>query len=330
MKYSKTKLWSAIAGLCFLAVIGTAWRLLPPSADGMRSSAVIVSQTSWHEVRIDGKPLLYFSGAIGDTALLGVTANRDSAVHRRLTAGCWTDRWPILPSCLGRVTAAYCATPKAPHLKGDSAIVRLCRQSIATQLKTLKAQKTELDYYLRVHGVQDNGYQTIAALAQRVGTAYNDVARAGRLIDSLAAGKRHKFSIATATEYAATFRDNEGRIKRLSLKPVFADSRRHFMTLQTTDGKTPDGATPLAPAIWDCHKERDIRAVGFPGLGEKGLECDTVAPAVIAGHRGKDGRHDLPRILASDGSPVFTAKGMFIGIVSGNAIAGNLKEEKKK
>lgn len=329
MKYSKTKLWCTLAVLCILAAIAAAWRLLPTSADGMRSSAVIVSQTSWYEVRIDGKPLLYFSDAIGDTALLGVTANRDSASHHRLTAGCWTDRWPILPSCLGRITTAYSATPKVPRLKGDSAIVRLCRQSIATQLKTLKVQKTELDYYLRVHGVQDNGYQTIAALAQRIGTAYSDVARAGQLIDSLSARKKHKFSIATATQYAAVFRDSEGHITRVSLKPVFADSRRHFMALQTADGKTPAGATPLSPTLWNCHKERDIRAVGFPGLGERGLECDTVTPAIIAGHLSKDGQHGLPRILASDGSPVFTARGLFIGIVSGNTVVRNLKEGKE-
>ena len=329
MKYTKTKLWCAALCLCVLVAAAAVWRLLPPSASGMRSSAVIVSQTSWHEVCIDGKPQLYFSSAVGDTVLLGVTANRDSASHRKLVAGCWTNRWPLLPSCFGRVTTVYCGVPKTPQPKGDSAIVRLCRQSIATQLKTLKAQKTELDYYLRVHGVQDNGYQTIASLAQRVGLAYNDVARAGRLLDSLSSGKRHRFAIKTAARYAAIFRDNEGRLTRVELEPASADSKRHFMTLHTADSKTPGGVTPLSPALWNCHKERDIRAVGFPGLGEAGLECDTVPPAIIAGHKSKDGRHDLPRILASDGSPVFTAKGTFIGIVAGNEIAWNLKEAKK-
>lgn len=329
MKYCKIKFRAFIPYLCFIIGGFIAWRLMPPSADGMRNSAVVVGQTSWHEVRVDGKPCLYFSDAIGDTALLGVTANRDSAIHRHRLAGCWTNRLPLFPSCFGRIATAYAAPPRHPRVKGDSSIVRLCRQSIATQLKTLKTQKTELDYYLRVHGVQDNGYQSIAALATRVAQAYSDVSRAARMLDSLANGRRHRFTINSMTQYSATFRDSKRHIAHAALKPIFADSHKRFMLLQTCDESTPDGASPVSPTLWGSRKECSILAVGHPGLGEPGLECDTVSPAIIPGHKFKDSRHDLPRVLAADGSPVFTERGMFIGITSGNTIVEKLKEEKK-
>ena len=159
MRYSKKKLFSVAAALVLLTVAGVvAWQLVPSSAEAMRGSTAIVEQEAWQEVCIDGKARLYFSGAAGDSAFLGVTANRDSAIHRHRMAGCWMNRWALVPSCMGRIATVYNAMPVAPRVGGDSVIARLCRQSIAAQLKTLKSQKSELGYYLRVHGVQDNGY----------------------------------------------------------------------------------------------------------------------------------------------------------------------------
>lgn len=326
MRYSKKKLFFVVltAVVCVVAIMG-AWRFVPASETEMRGSVAIVDQTSWNEISVNGKPLIYFSDAIGDTALLGVTANRDSAVHHKRVAGCWIDRWAIIPSCGGRIATVYNPTPKAPSLKTDSDIIRLCRQSVATQLKTLKAQKNELDYYLRVHGVQDNGYQTIASLAMRVNAACGDVEKAGKIIDSVANAKRQRLAVKAMTRYTAICRESNGKTTHVALNVVYANPKRRSLLLQTTDRHTPKEAKPITLLPWDPKAERTILAVGFPGLGEQGLECDTVSPIIVPGHKFKGGRHDLPRILASDGSPVFTAKGRFIGIVSGNRIISGIK-----
>ena len=329
MIFSGKRIFLTIAAVLVIAAMGVvAWQLTPMSASSMRSSVVIVEQKTWQEIDIDGKALLFFSSAKGDSALLGVTANRDSAVHHKYTAGCWINRWPVIPSCMGRVVTAYNNTPKVPDLKSDSDIVKLCRKSIDSQMKTLKAQKTELEYYLRVHGVQDNGYQTIAALAERVSRAYSDVAHAEHIVDSLSADKQHRFSIRQKTEYTAVFRNDEGKITRKKMEAI-ANCKRLTITLQACDKTTPSGVAVLTLANWDTHPERDICAVGYPGLGENGLECDTVAPIVIPGHKTKEGRHDLPNVLAADGAPVFTSKGRFIGIITKGEIASEFNLSKK-
>lgn len=331
MKYNKMKLWlAALAVVLLLSTIGVvAWLLMPVSAESMRRSAVIVEQSTWQEITIDGKPQLYFSSALGDSALLGVTANRDSALHRKHLTGCWVNRWMLVPSCWGRIATVYSRGATTPNIKGDSNIVNLCRLSIAQQLKTLKTQKSELDYYLRVHGVQDNGYQTIASFASHVNMAYNDVMRASQVIDSLvsdAQKKRHKFELKSVTEYVAVYRDDEGKLMRYPLKRIFADGKRHTMLLQTEDEATPSDVATISKSPWGNKANGGLRAVGFPGLGEKGLECDTVSSIIIPGSL-RDYRHDLPRVLVSDGAPVFTAKGFFIGIVSGNRIVTDLRYE---
>ena len=320
-RYSKKKLFSAAAAIAVMVVAAVvAWQLMPLSAEAMRGSAVVVEQASWHEVCIDGKARLYFSDSAGDSVLLGVTANRDSALHRRHMAGCWVNRWALVPSCMGRIATVYSAAPAVPRIKGDSTIARLCRQSIATQLKTLKTQKSELGYYLRVHGVQDNGYQAIAALASRVDAAYDDVARAGRLLDSLTATGSHRLTINSRTAYTAVFRSAGGTTLRERLVVAGSDRKARVMTLRTADGKTPAGASPLSVTLWSISPRRGILAVGYPGLGEQGLECDTVAPIVVPGSLTADSRHDFPRLLVSDGAPVFTMRGRFVGIVSGGKV----------
>ena len=331
MKYSKMKLGLvALTVVLLLSTVGVvAWRLMPLSADSMRSSAVIVEQTTWQEITIDGKPQLYFSASLGDSVLLGVTANRDSALHRKHLSGCWVNRWMLVPSCWGRIATIYNRVATAPKIKGDSIIVNLCRQSIAQQLKTLKTQKSELDYYLRVHGVQDNGYQAIASLATRVNQAYGDVTRASRLLDSLtadASAKRHNFGFRTMTEYMAVYHDDEGKIMRTPLKQIFADGHRHTMLLQTKDEFTPYGVATISKSPWGNKANGGLRAVGFPGIGEEGLECDTVSPIIVPGSL-RDYRHDLPRVLVSDGAPVFTAEGFFIGIVNGKRIVTEIRKE---
>ena len=321
MKYLKKKTALAVALTLVAVALGVvAWMLVPSSEDGMLRSVAIVEQATWQEISVDGKPQLYFSASAGDTALLGVTANRDSALHRRRVAGCWINRWMLVPSCSGRLLTIALATPPAPRLKDDSTIVALCRQSVAVQLKTLKAQKSELDYYLRVHGVQDNGYQTIAALAARVALAYGDVSRAGHMLDSLVRGGQHRLGISSRTAYTALLRDASGKLTRVPLTVVDYGRSRKTMVLQTSGGNTPDGASALAFTPWRMQPRRGVIAVGYPGLGEPGLECDTVSPIVVPGNLGTGGVHDLPRLLVPDGSPVFTRKGRFVGIVHGNSV----------
>ena len=325
MKYSKKKLTALICGVVTIVAASIAgWQLMPMSADGMRQSTVIVEQTTWHEVCIDGKPQLYFSGAMGDSALLGVTANRDSASHRKRMVGCWVNTLPLIPSCRGRVATLLIDKPTNPRLKGDSAIVRLCRQSIDKQLQTLKAQKTELDYYLRVHGVQDNGYQTIASLADHINKVLADVQRAGHMLDSLTNGKHHKLTLKTEATYTAVYHNNEGKPERVALNVNRINRQNSTMLLQTTDRSTPSCATPLSRTLWACQPKGRILAVGYPGLGEDGLVCDTIRPIVVPGKTTADGRHDMPQILVSDGAPVFTSKGWLAGIVSGTKIVNRL------
>lgn len=312
----------ALASVPLLAVaLGAflAWVFMPENADGIRRSAVIVEETAWNEVDVSGKPMLYFYSTRGDSALVRVTHRRDSAIHRHYAAGCWVNALPGIPSCKGRV-ATVTGNCGETRLRRGADIGRLCRDAVESELKTLKGQKAELDYYLRVHGVQDNGYQQIAALAQQVAKDYGESLRAKAILDSV--GTRARFSVALRRHYTVLHRDSAGRLSRTACTLVARERSTRLALLQTADGKTPDGVKALMLLPWNCKGGGEIRVAGFGGLGVSGLECDTVGVSIVAGHATKYGRHDVPPLLASDGSVAFTRHGHFMGLTSGEDIIG--------
>ena len=63
----------------------------------MRRCAVGVSATSWYEVTVDGKPLLYFAESDADSAVYNVTTARKQALHRSFSTGVWTNDWLLMP-----------------------------------------------------------------------------------------------------------------------------------------------------------------------------------------------------------------------------------------
>lgn len=315
----------AIIGIAIAISIAVAawcvWQTWPSDASGMRHTAVVVEQTTWHEVTVDNRPVLYFDSAEGDSALTGITSVRE-ATHRRLTMGFWTNSLPLMPSCRGRVVAPYTAEGGVSHSLNDSAIVRLCRLSADIQLKKLLTQKSELDYYIRVHGVQDNGYQQIAALASSINSAVSAVRAARSIIDSLTADKhhRHHFALCTKATFSVTGHDADGKTVRLPMRLVSRDTTMQLAVLQTSDSSTPDWAKPAKLLPWNASTPRPVLSVATPGLGIRGIESDTVSPIIVQGTMQASGLHNLPRLLAPDGAPVYTRRGHFIGVVNGKKI----------
>lgn len=297
-----------------------AWRLWRFGADQMRRSAVVVVCEEWNSVDVDGKQLFYFSALEGDTAMTGITLCRDSAVHRHYAGGVWVDRCFARPSCDGLVASVVPKGCRDAVLPDSAGIYALCRDAVVRRFKTLRGRKAELDYYLCAHGVQDSEYHLIASLATAVRRDYNDVVGVGVKLEEV--GPVARFSVVTHRKYTVVCRDSIGRVLRLACKQVANEKESRLVLLQTDEGVMPTSAKPVAVMPWNASAKGGIRVVGFGGTGESGLECDTVLPQILPGNAARPLRHDIPQVLAADGSPVFTAKGRFVGLLSGDGITG--------
>ena len=139
-----------------------------------------------------------------------------------------------------------------------------------------------------------------------------------QLIDSITDGN-HGVFVKTHHEYTAIYRSAEGKLVRTPLRLV--GSVDGMALLQTADGKTPEGAAAVSLLPWNMDDNCEARAVGFPTIGEEGMECDTVSAQILPTQVEQGRKHRLPRMLGSDGTPVFSTKGRFIGMVCGDTIA---------
>ena len=308
------------AVVALVVIVVAAVMSIHESADSVRRSAVMVECDEWGEVNINGKTVFYFPLTQTNGALMGLTMHRDSAVHRYWTAGCWVNEWPLLPSCHGRVaTVMHRRQGTLPKEMTD--VGEQCRDYMNAELKTLRGQTAELKYYLRVHGVQDEGYQRIAAIAQRVEADYDECRKMKRLLDSV--GTRARFSAVCRHSYTVAWRDTTGHVQRTPCRVAAADKAQRTLLLQTTDGTTPSGVSTVALLPWNMQGGGEIRITGYGGLGVQGLECDTVTVSIVAGRISARNKHDIPDILASDGSATYTVRGLFVGLKSGDKIIGN-------
>lgn len=308
-----------LVAVIMAAVAVVAWRCLPSSAYGMRSSAVLVETRSWYELRSDNRPVMYFSGVEGDSIATGLACDSTPAVCVTSTAGCWMNRWPGFPSCRGRIVTALGNQPTMPNADARTLLQRTV-QHLKTTIKSAKTEDEEINYYLRSHGVQDEGYQLIAATSVDGKALLAKMKATADTADSLLALKT-KLKIVRRVRYEAFYRDGDSAKVRSVECLMMAQSRdRKLALLQTTDGKTPADVKTQYLLPWDTTNHT-LFAVGFGGLGVGLSSASDATPTIVKGRR-TGNQHNFPRVLVSDGCPLFTPRGLFAGIATGNDVEG--------
>lgn len=319
-KYSPSRrLWvilSVVILLVALAVAAALWVTWPHSDAEARRSVALVVTRSWYEIDSDGRPVAYFRDLGGDSVALGATLSADEAVSERPAAGCWIHRYVSLPSCEGRLVTVAGRLPGRLQADARRLAAHTC-DSLRRRIADLSHEQTELRYYLRVHGVQDNGYQEIAALAADHAAVLAGLRRVLAVLDSLPSAAR--LSVRRRATYRAYLRTPENRLARVDCRLVTALGDGSLMLLRTADGRTPEGAEAAVVLPWRTDSVADVVAPSYGGIGA-GLAADTAAAVTVVGGRLAGSRHDFPPVLVADGSPVFTLRGHFAGIVSGGRV----------
>ena len=179
---------------------------------------------------------------------------------------------------------------------------------------------SELQYYLRVHGVQDMGYQQIAAVATKVKAKIKVLETTIGIIDSMLSNHTLHLAIKHKTTYTIHHRNEEGQNTTTPCRLVSTDRHNGMTLMQTLDESTPEGVKAQYLLPWDTTNHSLI-AVGFGALGIAQLSSPTAQPSLIEGHR-KGARHNFPRVLVTNGCPLFTPRGLFAGIANGQHIEG--------
>ncbi len=228
---------SVLAVLLFIYI---AYRCLPLSQEQVDDSAVTVRQQSYYQLEVDGRPAVYFSDYV-DSAFVGGSVSSDSVSMRSVSLrGYWVNRMSVLPSCFGRIAIPWRNKPSTIVNLRSAALHRLLFRLFIktdTELGGLQTQRNELSYYLRVHSVQDYGYNKIAAYHEAVVHKMDSIRKVMRALH----GIRHdaRLRVRQVNRYSVV--PSAGKNQGLSCNRLRIYNDRDAVLLQAADGMTPFG-----------------------------------------------------------------------------------------
>ena len=226
-------------------IIWTTYRLWPDNEEELKASVVTIERTFYYEITQNGKPVLYTAALSADTLMERMSWNKDSITKsHRLTKGYWMNNMWIFPSCNGKLVTLKTDTSdiNTRHINID----RLIAHEIDTLnhiIKVAKHKQSNCRYYLRVHGVQDEGYDIVAKFATENHARLDSSIRCLNILSELQKAE-NKSNIKIRKIETYTTRGN----KHTKLKQVenHKDAPRNYMVLQTINKRTPDDVYALS------------------------------------------------------------------------------------
>jgi len=222
--------------------------MMPHTEEQMRRNMTLVECRSYCEIRIDGRSVLYLDRCPDDwTEARILPAGGSIPYHDRIIAGQWTYRYKFIPVCDGTVTVAETCTEEQRRaaefnknfdLRIDEGINKLTRKR-----KRLKRVIAELKYYLGIHNVRDEGYNTIAEYAEK---AKSDFALTDSIIGLLKGIKgKNNAKMYFACKYTLLYNTDGTHTRRIACDLIDVNRNDRTCTLQTHDRQTPENAYPV-------------------------------------------------------------------------------------
>jgi len=317
--FHRYRWWVAAVGVAIaLFVALVLWRWWPSDAVAMSRSVAVVECRSHYEIKSADSTLLCFSSTRADSSLMQLSLSPAASTVTSYSTGCWVDCFLLLPSCKGRLVTSLDTVPSAP--KGD--LHRLLEQEKA-RLKThraaLKSEAAEARYFLRVHSIQDGGYNIVARFAA---TTARRLAEADALLARLNAIKPSMpLFYVHYTTYKVHYRNALGQLQHAVCieEAKERDGRLRLLRVQGSTTPADVHTLQLFPS-WQ-KAPREVLVAGHPGMAYREMASAMVLPEVCPATI-DDGRCDVPTMLAANGSAVFSARGHFLGILSDGRLYG--------
>lgn len=227
-----------VVGLCTLFI----YMARHPSAQHVEGARAVVEVRQYWLVCVGGVPRLCFSYFAENGSCQGIATHLDSVVPsvHRLTA-VWCHRLPMVEWSRGRLFTID--TLHSPFNPDATALVAAERVRIDSALKAMNHEDDELRYYLRVHDVQDEGYNMIAdyhtALRHRM-TVYR---QALDTLQSIPSDMRPTLHLVSNYYVVHADSANGQRMEPCQL----LSARKGKLRLQTLGRQLPEGATSIWP-----------------------------------------------------------------------------------
>lgn len=299
---------------------------LPATIGQMERSVVLVEGVSYYELRADGRPVMMFR-SLGDSLLPeNLSFKADSTVvTRTFMSGFWVKKLPFIASCGGRIVIANSDSTAAKQAvlanKTLPKIIEKAAERMTALIRRLDRKAEETDYYMRVHNVNDDGYNVMAEYSESIKAQKE---KTGKLLSALKrlATKKH-IEVRLIAEYALITADSTGNTSRTVCNVMTKRMTSPFLLLRTEDGTMTDGARAVYLHRWlspSLAPGDSVITAAIAGCGSYKFNPRKARQATFTDVMRDSLRHDVPSLLAPDGAVVFTRSGRLAGVSTGGRI----------
>lgn len=256
-------LYRTLSVAALIAVIGMATLLVlplvPPSEDGLQRSLAIVERSDYYEVSIDGKALFLLDDYTNWTTAHIVVCMADSAppdiARKQILAATWARRL-LSPRCRGRLFVAGADTSQWNQQMSAVTPIVLRQQRLILQhrIEAVEKRIEEMQYFLRVHNVTDEGFNVIANYESLANEELTNLRKVNEMLSDSMTVERMRARL--IQKYTLLYNnDSTDSQQRLACHIVKADTLTGTYLIQTQDRWMPDAVCPQ----YDVALTHDLR-----------------------------------------------------------------------
>lgn len=224
---------SIVATIASLAMVAMfVWWLWKPSEATLAKSVAVVERTGCYLLEADGRPLL----ALGYDTLY--------------TPAVWANRYALFPSCKGRLATPIVGRRDSMERWPAAKIQAWARDRLSADDSTaqsLRRQAASIGYYLKVHGVQDEGYHEIARHAQRLRSRLDNINATDSVLRKALASKAIGFR--RHEQYHIIY-NSDGKQRKVGCAIERARVADGYLLLRAAGKTLPKSAKAVSLWLW--------------------------------------------------------------------------------
>lgn len=293
---------------------------MPLSTTDMTASNTIICHEAHYELTADGKRMFCFKTLSDSLIPENIRCNHSSETTlRTIINGCWVNSLPFIPSCRGTILTTNPDSAQIKRMENAGrnikGMLNKALQQKEKETKLLARKDEECRYFLKIHNVNDDGFNTIAEYSEKVKT---DRKETDSIIAAIKTALKSKhLSLKRIRTYTLLYNKGEAKQCRKACRVITKNKKQPFCLIQTIDKKTPDNAHAIYMHQWltpDIASGRRILVAAYPDCNLHETAATAIKNNINEGKISQPPYHNMPQIISPDGSPVFTVKGMVMGI----------------
>ncbi len=228
--------------LLLFAIVPFIISLVPPSDEALGRSTALLERGTYYEFLIDGKPAFYADDYDNWTTAHFTTNGLDIPMKKQIVAGTWA-RSTYRPFCSGRLLTLGTDPSQweSEHNKGLADSLKQRLPVLKKRIEMLGKRIEELQYFMRVHNVTDEGYNQVANYETE---AVADLKTLKAIVTMLENSKQKEISVRWMQKYTLLGHQGDEQ-RRTDCQLLSFGSREGTCIVQTIDHTMPDSISAL-------------------------------------------------------------------------------------